>query len=223
MTWPIIFLFIMVAIGIFLPLRQPWKNSLSSTPEASHTQESYTLEASEELTPELSPDFEVSEDLTSTPVQLSFATSVLHVMSRCPKSLYVYWNFVQGEFPMQNFLEHYPPGSRAILRLYELADQRTGTDNIRHAFDTPIDLSTDNIYLHVPYPNVSYFLELGVLTPDGMFIVWLRSKDVAMPRESISPIIDPAWAPIFGIQYDSDLSGRALDSTGLIKTSNPLN
>ena len=225
-NWVVFSLILLGALSLFLVLRESGKKAPARKPETSKTLEDFSFETSETIT-----QFETSgaitkrepllqqEHVTRQPNgELTFASSILTVMPRNPRSLYVYWEFVeQGEPPLQKLLNYHGPGAFPVLRIYELTEPHFANNTIRSYFDIPIDAGTDNWYVEVPHAGTIYCVELGIVLAGTGYISLLRSREVATPRNTISPRIDPDWLPLPGLQFGFGTPGKTLASSSLVQ------
>ncbi len=215
-NWVVFSLILLGALSLFFVLRESSKTAPSRKPETSKTLADFSFETSEALTQELLPQQEpISRQLHGG---LTFASSVLTALPRNPRSLYVYWEFVnQGESPLQKLLNSYGPGAFPILRIYELTEPYFASNTIRGYFNLPIDAAADNWYVEVPHAGTIYCVELGIVLAGGNYIGLLRSREVSTPRNTVSPRIDPDWLPLPGLQFGFGSPGETLTSSALVK------
>ena len=80
---------------------------------------------------------------------------------------------------------------RSVIRVYDV------TDGVQGKFtDIPIMLEARRWYVNVPESGRSYCCEVGLLTPDGEFIMLVRSNPVALPVGRISSVTDEKWMSV---------------------------
>lgn len=224
MNWTILLLIALVVMGIFwVTRRRPNGEPSRRRQELATSRADFSFEIAEELP--LSPTFAAYPAIEpSGPLgAISFAVSALNVLPRDPQTLYTYWEFVPGGGePLAALTAHYGPNMTPVLRLYQLNMPWFAAENVVRRDDQAIDLRSGNWYIHVPYPNTTYCVELGVLLPGGEFIGLLRSREVLTPRDSVSPKLDPNWPPLPGLQFGTGLEDRAGSSLKLLPAADPL-
>ncbi len=84
--------------------------------------------------------------------------------------------------------------SRRILRVYEITDLEFDGSNAHSSFDIDVGCVAVNWYIRVPAPGRSYVIDLGLLTPAGVFVLFTRSNTFHMPRKGVSEILDEEWS-----------------------------
>ncbi|HEX3032990.1 MAG TPA: DUF4912 domain-containing protein [Bacillota bacterium] len=135
---------------------------------------------------------ELGLDLDSTgefPIPLQPRTSFhgkLTALVRSPRSLYVYWES-----------EEWPEGVMT-LRLNKRCEFSGETILLR---EIPLHGDTDNWYFGDLTSNTCYWVELGLLSPDGHSSILLTSEELVTPRDTVSSKIDPDWQPLSGLNF----------------------
>lgn len=92
------------------------------------------------------------------------------LMVRDPHWLFVYWE-VQG--------------NGRWLRVYDTSNWKF--------HDIEIAAGAKNWYIHVPFCNRTYCVEIGYKTANGEFVALARSNFVTTPLDAMSDIIDEQW------------------------------
>lgn len=85
---------------------------------------------------------------------------------------------------------------KKVLRVYEISGVEFNGSNANGHFDIIVTPESNSWYIHVGKPDKSWCVDLGVITPDGRFILIARSNIVATPRDSASEVIDEEWMSI---------------------------
>ncbi len=108
------------------------------------------------------------------------------IMVRDPYWIYTYWEVNQKRLAeIRSELGAKFDHSRLILRVYDAQNW--------NFFDIQVSGLTNNWYINVGRPNTSYCVDIGFLTPDGIFMVAARSNVVTTPRDKMSEVIDEQW------------------------------
>ncbi|MFH1269436.1 MAG: DUF4912 domain-containing protein [Candidatus Omnitrophota bacterium] len=83
--------------------------------------------------------------------------------------------------------------ARRILRVYDVSQIIFDGNNAHSFFDIQINEYTNNWYIDTAGPGKSWCADLGLLLPDGRFIMIVRSNTVSTPIEGPSWITDEEW------------------------------
>jgi hypothetical protein len=125
----------------------------------------------------------------------NYGETKIVILPRDPIWFYAYWevnqdtfNTLRGQLGEQKF-----NSSRWALRVYDVTGISFDGTNAHRYFDITVSPATDNWYVNVGEVNRSWCVDLGLITPDGTFVLIARSNIVAMPRQGVSPITDEQW------------------------------
>ena len=141
--------------------------------------------------PELDESFEYPE---------TYGESAITLMVRDPYWLFTYWEFAPdlrsdlaariGESALLQ--------SRLVLRVYDV----TGTDLEHPVEHRDIDIAhgARNWYINVMRVEREYCVDVGVITPDGSFIVIARSNRVVLPPVGPSDVVDEEWVTLESLE-----------------------
>lgn len=118
------------------------------------------------------------------------------IMPRDPVWFYAYWEIGSEVFGqlIKKLGEQKFNTSRRALRVYDVTGIKFDGTNAHRYFDIILNPNADNWYVNAGEVNRSWCVDLGILTPDGEFIVIARSNIVHMPRQGVSSITDEQWA-----------------------------
>jgi len=83
--------------------------------------------------------------------------------------------------------------ARSILRVYDITGVEFDGDNASSFFDVEVSGGTDNWYINTRIPNRTYCVDIGLLSPDGKFIMLARSNKATTPRDVPSEVADEEW------------------------------
>lgn len=83
--------------------------------------------------------------------------------------------------------------ARRIMRVYDVSYIIFNGNNAHRFFDIHINAHANNWYIDTAGPGRSWCVDLGLLLPDGRFIVIVRSNTVTTPLEGPSWITDEEW------------------------------
>ncbi len=126
----------------------------------------------------------------------SYGESAITLMVRDPYWLFAYWEFA----PNLNAELRARLGddalakSRLVLRVYDV----TGTDPEHAASFHDIDVAPGarNWYINVMRVERDYCVDLGLIAPDGSFIVITRSNMISLPPVGPSEVVDEEWVTL---------------------------
>jgi hypothetical protein len=126
--------------------------------------------------------------------------NAMALMVRDPYWLYAYWEFapeLRGEL-VARIGEEALLRSRTVLRVYDV----TGTEPENPVGHYDIDVAPEarNWYINVPRVEREYCVDVGLIAPDGSFIVIARSNRVSLPPVGPSDEVDEEWVTIDGLK-----------------------
>jgi len=140
--------------------------------------------------------------------------SVVALMVRDPYWLYAYWELAPevGRELSDVLGEQQFETSRFILRVYDV----TGCDIENPAGYEDIDIAhaARNWYFNVSRVEREYAVEIGVLAPNGAFLVIARSNCVALPPVGPSDVIDEEWVTVDALGHVYQQAAGKLPDTG---------
>ncbi len=125
-----------------------------------------------------------------------YGEDAITLMVRDPYWLYAYWELTEerGRELKDILGEDEFVTSRLVLRVYDI----TGTDvsaPIEH-YDIDVSSEARNWYVNVLRVERDYSVDIGVIAPDGSFIVIARSNRVSLPPIGPSSVIDEEWVTV---------------------------
>jgi hypothetical protein len=82
------------------------------------------------------------------------------------------------------------------LRLHEVADVDVGGTYADHSFDIEIAPSAQSRYIELSRDNGSYFADIGLLTPQGIFLPMARSNIISTPCANVSDSSQMTWMKV---------------------------
>lgn len=140
-----------------------------------------------EESPELDEGFEYPETYGETTIVL---------MVRDPYWLYAYWELAPGiETELAGRIGRETlRKSRVVLRVYDVT--AGDPDHAVSHHDIDVAPGTRNWYINVMRVERDYCVDLGVITPDGEFVVVARSNRVSLPPVGPSDVIDEEWVTV---------------------------
>lgn len=106
------------------------------------------------------------------------------LMVRDPYCLFSYWEISENSRRDLNHKFNDFQKMRLTLRVH---DVNQGPPPF---FDIPLVQEAENWYIDVPHAAHTYFVELGILQPDGSFYTIARSNNISTPRDSCADFED---------------------------------
>ncbi|MFN3966694.1 MAG: DUF4912 domain-containing protein [Endomicrobiia bacterium] len=132
----------------------------------------------------------IKEELPKT-----YGDTKIVLMPRDPFWAYAYWEIndsarkeIQKEYGKDVFKK-----GKLTLRVYDVTGIKFTGKNAHKYFDITINEFADNWYINVPETNRHWCVDLGIVLPDGKFVLIARSNIVKMPAFGVSPITDEQW------------------------------
>ena len=126
----------------------------------------------------------------------SYGESAITLMVRDPYWLFAYWELAPNlNAELRDRLgDDALAKSRLVLRVYDV----TGTDPEHAASFHDIDVAPGarNWYINVMRVERDYCVDLGLIAPDGSFIVIARSNMVSLPPVGPSEVVDEEWVTL---------------------------
>ncbi len=119
------------------------------------------------------------------------------LLVRDPYWLHSYWEMID-EKKMQVEQEARAGWNelRKVLRVYDVTGVNFNGFNANKYYDIDLTPEASNWYINVGEPNRSWCVDLGIITPDGKFILIARSNIVTTPRDGASDVIDEEWMSV---------------------------
>ena len=134
---------------------------------------------------------EVVPQVTHLPT--SYGDTKIVLLPRDPWWCFAYWEI--GEQTKQEIKSLYGEKIKYIIRVYDVTNVvNFDGRNANKYFDIEINLGINSWYINLQEANRSWCVDLGVITPDGRFVVITRSNIVIMPRFGVSALTDEQWA-----------------------------
>ncbi len=117
-----------------------------------------------------------------------YGVTRLAILPRDPQWMHAYWEVAPYTWDEaeRNFGQDVRSG-RAVLRLYST------NPTTKKAFDIPVHLDARNWYIFSPHRGGKWYGELGLLLPDGRFVLLAISNEIQLPVGQVSELMDEKW------------------------------
>lgn len=146
----------------------------------------------------------------------SYGENTIVLMVRDPYWLFVYWELAQDlrRDLAARLGDDVLSRSRLVLRVYDVT--RTDADHPVSFHDIDIAPGARNWYINVMRVERDYCVDIGLITPDGSFIVIARSNRISLPPVGPSDVIDEEWVTLdaLGGLFEQSTRGPGTGSGG---------
>jgi hypothetical protein len=126
----------------------------------------------------------------------TYGENVIALMVRDPYWLFTYWEFSQDlESELVGRIgEEALRSSKLVLRVYDVTGRDIDDANAHHDID--IAPSARDWYVNVTHVGCDYCVDIGLVLPDGSFIMIARSNRVSLPPVGPSEEVDEKWVTL---------------------------
>lgn len=106
------------------------------------------------------------------------------LMVRDPYWVHVYWDVSRQTLREAKvaFGDEWE-GVRTVLRVYDVTGVDFDGGNAHSHFDIDMGEGTNNWYINTGSPGRAYFVDIGLISPSGRFVVLARSNRATTPRD----------------------------------------
>ncbi|HND63582.1 MAG TPA: DUF4912 domain-containing protein [Elusimicrobiota bacterium] len=122
------------------------------------------------------------------PLPRDYGTTRLVLLPRDPRWMYCYWEV--APYTWEEVRRQFGPDvsrGRPVLRLHaEHGGKHT-------AFDVDVNLEARNWYVYSPRGDGQWHAELGLILPDGRFVLLAISNKIRLPAGEVSDLFDEKW------------------------------
>ena len=131
----------------------------------------------------------------------SYGKTESYLLPKDPAWMFLFWDIVAATF---DFIRSEHGGdifakSRSVIRVYDITGIAAFDGQNAHShFDLPVLLDAGSWYVNVPQSGRNYICDIGLITPQGRFILLTRSNAVLIPSGRISDVIDEKWMLVEG-------------------------
>lgn len=197
--------------GLYFWSRRSEPVDVEKTP-AETQPEDFGFETAEELLPVHFPEEPEPDEISELPWR--YSDDKITIMARDPETVFTYWDISKEK---QTSLAHTYGAkwheAKPILRVHEISEE-TPDKPASHYWDIDVDERAGTWYLNQVNPGQTYYVELGRIIDETLFVTIASSNYTQTPRNSLSDKIDPDWMlvsenerKLFGrIQLDGESS-----------------
>ena len=147
------------------------------------------------------------------------------LLPKDPGWLFLFWEITSSTYDYIKSQNGYDifDRSKTVIRLHDVTDINFDGTNSHSRVDVPVVFDAGSWYLSAPVPGRNYVADLGIITPEGKFILIARSNSVTLPTGRISDVVDEKWMLVEGdYQKLLALSGANLIGLGASELAHAL-
>ena len=130
----------------------------------------------------------------------SYGTTEAYLLARDPAWMFLYWEITEKS--ANQVKEAHGPDvfskSKAVIRVYDVTGIEFNGSNAHKYYDVPVMLEAGSWYVNAPETGRNYVCDLGLVTPDGKFILLVRTNPVTLPAGRVSEVTDEKWMSVSG-------------------------
>ena len=125
----------------------------------------------------------------------SYGDHKIVLLVRDPWWIFAYWEIdpQQERAVRMQLRPEEVPGMESVLRVYNVTGVAYPDGPANSFFDISLSGLAANWYIHTNAPNASFIVELGLKTPQGRFLMLVRSNRVNTPPDGPADVIDEQW------------------------------
>ena len=130
----------------------------------------------------------------------TYGENAIALMVRDPYWLFTYWEFapeLRADL-VARMGEEAVLSSRLVLRVYDVTG--VDPDHANEYRDIDIAPGARNWYINVMRVEREYCVDVGLITPDGSFVVIARSNRVTLPPVGPSDVVDEEWVTLESLE-----------------------
>jgi hypothetical protein len=130
----------------------------------------------------------------------TYGENAITLMVRDPYWLFTYWEFapeLRADL-VKRMGEEALLASRLVLRVYDVTG--VDPDHANEYRDIDVAPGARNWYINVMRVEREYCVDVGLITPDGSFVVIARSNRVTLPPVGPSDVVDEEWVTIESLE-----------------------
>lgn len=118
-----------------------------------------------------------------------YGVTRLVLMPRDPQWMHAYWEIAPYTWAEaeKSFGGEVRRTGRAVLRFFTAGSAKP-------SFDVDVSLDTRNWYTRLEGAGGAWYAQLGLILPDGRFVLLAISNTIQMPAGRISDVLDEKWA-----------------------------
>jgi len=155
----------------------------------------------------------------------SYGRTEAFLLPKDPGWLFLFWEITSSTYDYIKSQNGYDifDRSKTVIRLHDVTDINFDGTNSNSYTDIPAVFDAGSWYLSAPSPGRNYIADLGIITPEGKFILLARSNSATLATGRISEVVDEKWMLVEGdYQKLLALSGANLIGLGASELAHTL-
>jgi len=131
----------------------------------------------------------------------SYGVTEAYLLPRDPFWMFLFWDITENSAKTIKAAhgENIFSTARQVVRVHDVTGiAQFNGDNALKYFDVPVVLAARSWYVNVPESGKSYVCDVGLVTPDGKFILIVRSNAILLPVGKVSDVTDENWMSVSG-------------------------
>ncbi|MBI4845342.1 MAG: DUF4912 domain-containing protein [Candidatus Omnitrophica bacterium] len=137
------------------------------------------------------------QEIQASDIPSGYGDNRIVIQVRDPYWLHSYWEITAEKInSLRNEIGDVIDSAKRILRIYDITNVVFDGSNANKFFDIEINNHANNWYIHTGEAGRGYCVDIGLILPDGRFILLARSNCVATPIDGPSWITDEEWMVI---------------------------
>ena len=131
----------------------------------------------------------------------SYGKTESFLLPKDPNWMFLFWDIVKEtyEYIMGESGRDIFDKSRSVIRVYDITGVAGFNGlNSNSYFDIPIVLDARSWYINVPIGVRKYICDVGIITPEGEFVLLTRSNSTTTPPGKMSDVVDDKWMMVEG-------------------------
>ena len=157
-----------------------------------------------------------AQDKAQYDLPQSYGATESYLLPKDPNWMFLFWDIVKETYETIKDTYGYDifEKAKSVIRVYDITgkDNFDGT-NANSFFDIDVVLDARSWYINVLSAK-RYICDIGLITPEGRFILITRSNGTTLPPGRISSVVDEKWMMVEGdYQKILKMSGQGMFGT----------
>lgn len=148
----------------------------------------------------------------------SYGKTESYLLPKDPNWMFLFWDIVKDtyEYIMGEKGRDIFDKSRSVIRVHDITgvDNFNGSNSNSH-FDISIVLDAGSWYINIPAGVRKYICDIGVITPEGEFVLLTRSNSTTTPPGRMSEVVDDKWMMVEG-EYEKLVKMSGAEKFGVM-------
>lgn len=141
-----------------------------------------------------------AQDKAQYDLPQSYGATESYLLPKDPNWMFLFWDIVKEtyEYIKDTYGQDIFERAKSIIRVYDITDKENfDGSNANSFFDIDVVLDARSWYINAASAK-RYICDVGLITPDGTFILLTRSNATTLPPGRVSNVIDEKWMMVEG-------------------------